>query len=149
MWACLCHMQLLLKITCWSSYQTRQTPQLHGRDIRYCVFSLDSSLRHLSHLSMSQSPQIYKGFGRAKYVCFCPQIEPVEVASVLEKPLRNFHNKHGIGEVELKWPSRVGKPQLERTAAGALPSFREVWPPWGEAALGGPCKSLSNNMTVI
>ena len=82
-------------------------------------------------------PRFIKGFGRAKYMCFCPQIEPVEVASVLEKPFRSFHDKHGIGEVELKWSSRVGKPQLERTASGALPSFWEVWPPWGEAALGG------------
>lgn len=50
-------------------------------------------------------------------MCFCPQIEPVEVASVLEKSFKNFHDKHGIGEAELKWPSRVRK-QGEKARVG-------------------------------
>lgn len=150
-------MQLLLKIMCWSSYQTRRTLvslfsdiSLHGRDIRYCDIFLRWWPACISLVWVCpRVPRCIKGFERTKYMCFCPQIEPVKVASVLEKSFKNFHDKHGIGEAELKWPSRVRKPELEKTTSGALPSFQEVWPPWGEGALEGPCRSLSNNMTVI
>lgn len=54
-------------------------------------------------------------------MCFCPQIEPVKVASVLEKSFRNFHDEHGIGEVEPKWPIRVRKPEMETTTSGSFP----------------------------
>lgn len=43
------------------------------------------------------------------YLCLCPQIEPEEITSVLEKSFRAFNNKHGKGEVELNCPSRKDK----------------------------------------
>ena len=104
-------MQLLLKIMCWSSYQTRRTLvslfsdiSLHGRDIRYCDIFLRWWPACISLVWVCpRVPRCIKGFERTKYMCFCPQIEPVKVASVLEKSFKNFHDKHGIGEAELKW----------------------------------------------
>ena len=62
---------------------------------------------------------------------FCPQIEPVKVASVLEKSLRNFHDEHGVGEVESKWPITVRKPETETTTSGSFPHSKRSGHPEG------------------
>lgn len=135
---------------CWPSHQTRQTLRASGRDIRYC----DISLRRWPvciplFWVCPQTPRFVKGFKSRKYLCFCPQIEPVKVSSVPGKSFRTFHDKYGIGEVELKWPSRVRMPESSRTTSGSFLHAKRFGHPEERQLWRSPCRSLSNNVTVI